>query len=65
MGSPVVLAESLPRTANDPENVGSDRSAAAHPVGGVLLSAIEMDPTVMGTFRLFCTVKQMYRVVPG
>ena len=53
MGSPVVLAEPLPRTFNDPENVGSDRSAAVQPVDGVLLSAIEIDPTVMGTFRLF------------
>jgi hypothetical protein len=59
MGSPVVLAEPLPGTANGPENVGNERSAAVHPVGGVLLSAIEMDLTVMGTFWLFCTLKQM------
>ena len=50
---------------NNQENVGNDRSAAWHPVGDVLLSAIEIDPTVMGTFRLFWAVKQMYWVVPG
>jgi hypothetical protein len=59
MGRPVVLAKPLPETFNDPEKVGNDRSTAVQPTGGLLLSAIEMDPTLIGTVRLFCTVKQM------
>jgi hypothetical protein len=64
IGSPGVVTVPPPDTARGPLNVGSEKFDDGQAVGDELTVA-EMSCTLIGTLRLFFTVKTMQRGVPG